>query len=146
MRNKHILHFLFGIIVCILVINMTALQYHLYWRIPWLDIPMHFLGGFWLGLGALWLYFLSGKFGAVPNRHRKPLYVIILAVISAAVFGGLWEAYEFGVDVFIRLADMYDMCDTIADLVMDVFGALVSAGYFIKSRCYIIEENSNYGQ
>ncbi|MCK5027083.1 MAG: hypothetical protein KAS07_01555 [Candidatus Pacebacteria bacterium] len=140
MRNKHILPFLLGLIVCILIVNMLALQYHLYWRIFWLDIPMHFLGGFWLGFGALWLYFLSGKFSVVPDKHREPLYVITLAIISAIVFGSLWEAYEFGIDIFISLADVYNMRDTVTDLIMDVFGALVSAAYFIKGKYYSIEE------
>ena len=138
MKNRRVLLILLILIMGIFIVNMIAIQYYLYWRIFWFDIPMHFLGGFWLGLGALWLYFLSGRFKDVPYKHRTPAYVVTLAVVAALVFGGLWEVYELGIDVFIRLSDTYDVQDTTGDIIMDILGALVSAWYFIKGKYYSI--------
>jgi hypothetical protein len=132
MKGKKMLGFLLVLIIFILVVNAFALHYFLYWRLLWLDIPMHFLGGFWLGLGALWLYFLSGRFDkAILPQHRKNLYVIALALTSGLVIGGMWEIYEFSLDLLIRLADVYYLQDTAGDIVMDALGSLSAASIFI---------------
>lgn len=132
MKSKTVLLTLLGLITAIVLVNGVALYYSLYFYIFWLDIPMHFFGGFWLGLAALWLYFLSGRFKIASEQHRTPVYVVTLSLLSALVFGGLWEGYELSLDVFIRIAEVYDIQDTGADIFMDLLGALVAAWLFIR--------------
>ena len=83
-----------------------AVTEFLYWRYPWSDIPMHYLGG----------VTLSVCLTAVLLHRRDYVYVSLLA----AVFVG-WEIFEliFGIP---REAN-YPL-DTILDLVMDTLGAL----------------------
>lgn len=85
-----------------------ALADFLYWRYPWFDTPMHFLGGLAVGL------FLAGVLG----RRFKPLWFLMVLV---AVFIG-WEVFEYiiGTD-----RESNYVFDTALDLLMDTVGGLV---------------------
>ena len=136
MKRKGILLFLIIIFVVIAGVNSFALENFLYWELPWLDIPMHFLGGFWLGLGALWLYYLSGSFKNISDDHRRKGYALFLSFASAFVLGNVWEIYEFGMDLIADRASQYDMLDTLSDLFLDVLGGTLAAVMFISGGNY----------
>ena len=55
------------LIIGISIVNALANYLFLYWRIGWLDMPMHFLGGAWVGAMGIWWYFYSDKRGARGN-------------------------------------------------------------------------------
>lgn len=142
MKVKTVPRILVCLVIFIAIANGLAFKYFLYWRIRWLDMPMHFLSGFWLGLCALWLYFLSKRFvNVVRVEHRTRIRVVFLSVLAALAFGLLWEGYEFGINIFIRNVTVYDMQDTLSDLFFDFFGSLVAAGIFIGSNLYLEEKH-----
>ena len=89
--------------VCIYALLLThagALWYAWYWTYPWFDILTHFWGG----------------------RQSAPL---IAVVVTIAVIGVVWEAYEWVVQSAfgLTLPPNY-VPDTLLDLVMDTTGAL----------------------
>jgi hypothetical protein len=96
-----------------------------YWTITWYDIPMHFFGGVWVALAALWVSEMpcagrlkKGVFRAFPSMSS------ILACVIAV--GIAWEAYE----VIFGIADVQMAgyaFDTTLDLVMDTLGGLAVA-------------------
>ncbi|MDP3015044.1 MAG: hypothetical protein Q8N28_01380 [bacterium] len=49
------LKFIIGLLILILSFHILTTINHWYWTYPWLDIPMHFLGGFWVAM--VFLYF-----------------------------------------------------------------------------------------
>jgi hypothetical protein len=114
--------------------NAVALAYYLYWRIPWLDIPMHFLGGLWVGLSILWLYYESGYIH-LPKDKRGRGSVLTLALAGTFIIGVLWEIFEFSLDTFIVFQEVYNIGDTLLDLFMDEVGALVAAMVCLWMRC-----------
>jgi hypothetical protein len=134
MKGKGILVFLVFLFVSIAAIDTYAGKHFLYWSIRWLDMPMHFLGGFWLGLGALWTYFYSGLFKAIPQEHRTARYAWLLAITSALVLGFIWEVYEYGLDILHERTDLYDMIDTLSDLLLDIIGGTVATFMFVMGN------------
>ena len=119
------------ILTAILVafLHYIALVYSLYWAVSWFDIPMHFLGGFVIGILALYVFYTSGyiKF---PSDHQ----IIIFSVVIAAVLivGLTWELWE----LFSGLSDVLeDQADTILDVVMDFLGA-IAAYYYGRKKIW----------
>lgn len=92
---------------------------HLYYEIPLLDVPMHFLGGF--GVASLALSIAAYK------KYPLKLSQVFVAYLFVAV---AWELYEFIVDM-VRVAPWNGWSDTLSDIVNGGVGAWV-AYFFLK--------------
>ncbi len=108
------------------VVNAFAIYHHLFFYIWWLDIPLHLLGGLWIGLLVLAYY--APRFRE-PDLLSDPA-VLRTAVIAALVVGLFWEVFEFSLDRFIVI-NTHDMHDTLDDLLNDVIGAVFAAEIFV---------------
>lgn len=127
-RKKLLLRVAF-LICFIFLINALAIKFYWYYSIKWFDMPMHFLGGFWVGLAFLW--FLN-----IKSTDKISVYKIILGVL----FVGLcWEVFEFFVNNLYLARYPFDKTDTIQDLFFDLFGGFLSVIYF-KNRIMGIEK------
>ena len=93
---------------------------YLYYELPWLDIPMHLLGGF--GVASLT--------GAILAYNRSPVsywkLFVAYAVISVA-----WETYEYAHDV-VRSLEWNGWPDTMSDLINGWIG--MSIAYFFVRK------------
>ncbi len=124
------LKFIIGLFVFILIIHGLAVINSWYWTYKWIDMPMHFLGGFWLGI--IFLYFINPS---LEIKNHKFLVMMILIVSFAVFVGVLWEFFEFLSDVFISskvylAAAQQGTGDTMSDLFFDLLGGLaVFVGY-----------------
>ena len=114
------------LILFIAIINGFAYKFSWYWRIPWLDMPMHFLGGFWVGSVVLWFYFLGAY-----TQHLRILLASLLAVI---VVGVLWELFEFNIDTIVSVSEQNGTLDTGSDIMFDIIGGTAAAVYFIFKK------------
>jgi len=114
---------LLGVIFFILVVNIFALVHDLYFFYWWLDIPMHLLGGFWIGFTALAI--IQWKLErALPLKER-----MVYAFLLAFGVGVLWEMFELLSDTSFALEPyVYDATDTFSDLLNDLVGG-VFAGF-----------------
>ncbi len=88
--------------------HVHALQEYLYWRNVWLDVPVHFVGGFTIGI------FLAGFL----IRFRPFLFLTGFFAVAVA-----WEVFEyyFGVP-----RDTNYIFDTTLDLLTGFLGALAA--------------------
>ncbi len=95
------LKLIIGLLIFILSIHILATIYHWYWTVGWFDMPMHFLGGFWVAMAYFWL---RNQFKEVrpPEIDRQyfggwtSLILIIVSCLSfVALIGVLWEFSEF---------------------------------------------------
>jgi len=86
---------------------------------------MHFLGGLFVGLSTLWFFFTS-EYVQLNQRVRN---VILVAGVSIVLIGIGWEIFEILAGV--PREDNF-IIDTVVDLTMDVLGAAVATGIFIK--------------
>lgn len=111
-------------------VHVLSLEFFLYWRYLWLDIPMHILGGAVVALA----FFVPYDFGApLPKRWLSPLPVLLF-VLLVALF---WEAYEiligipFGPDHTV---------DTISDLGAGLLGGAL--GFLVARRLYFLSNQT----
>lgn len=112
------------------VLHYFSLEFYLYWRYLWLDIPMHFLGGIVVALGYLTLH------DFFPSWSRKlfTLYKTLAVVVLVAV---AWEFFEVAIGVFFQ-QDRY-VVDTLADLIMGLTGG--SLGYYLSQSVSQLDDH-----
>lgn len=133
------LKLIISLLVVILIFHAVAIINYWYWIFPWLDIPMHFFGGFWVAMFFVWLY--SSRINQLPNYLIT--FLIILSFV--ALIGIFWEFLEFFYDVFISSKGYYgymqlSAADTITDLFFDLVGGstLLSIYLYLKKLNNIV--------
>lgn len=127
--NKKFPFWVLALIICVIgIVNGAADYWHLYFYYRWLDIPMHLVGGMWVGLSALAIYYFTSF---VAEKSHAISRVLWIAVSSALIIGIGWEAFEWGVDQMTGLKHV-DVIDTLSDIMNDVIGTLVAGVIFIR--------------
>ena len=127
-RNNRII---FWVIFAVLVLSYL-LEFVVSWSatIPWLDIPLHILGGVWSGFFFFW--FFSHLFSEQVMRHTwERTKIALVAVAFAALVGVVWEFHEF---IFSQMFDLYmqqGIADTMKDLLMDIIGGGVASWWIL---------------
>lgn len=122
MSSPRFLIFLFTFIVGVYVLSIIRDWYFLF---PWLDIPLHLLGGLFIGLLAIWL---SGRlFVFFGEWSRLQKFLLVLGVVC--LVGVFWEFFEFGLDWLYTIGivgfkSQLSVADTIGDLFLDILGGL----------------------
>lgn len=116
-----------GVSVLLLALVIAALQYiateyslYFYWW--WADIVMHFLGGFFIGGGALWLIDYE-----VPFRRYIPKFLSVFIIVLLVGIG--WEVLE---KIFDAYAAINYVLDTSLDLVTNMAGMMAAYLLFTK--------------
>lgn len=133
----------------IVIFHVLATINHWYWRVPWIDIPAHLVGGFWISM--VFFHFISPHLKISPgqNSFNRFLIIILLAISFVALFGVLWEFYEFVYDFFVsknvyfgsRALFIEKRIDVIKDLFFDLIGGLVLALLTTKKSKSLTETN-----
>lgn len=127
--HERLLKTLFVLIWALALIHMTAEYFYLYWTFRWFDIFTHFLGGVWVGLATIWIWYFSEYLGKtrIPGKE-----VLLIAILGGLIVGCVWEGYEYVVWMWSGQGlPVNYVADSSLDLVMDVVGALF--GFFIYS-------------
>ena len=123
-RKKLIKHLVF-LMFFIFLANHMALKFYWYYSISWLDMLMHFLGGFWIGI--FFLYVFSRK------EQLLKIFALTFRVLSATlIIGVLYEFYEFFLNIVS--ATSFDIVDTYVDIFFNLFGSVISIFYFFKNN------------
>lgn len=103
-------------LVVVTALHWVASELDYYWTVAWYDVMMHFLGGAWVVLFALWVC-------RMPFARKLPGLVTFQNLLLFALLVGVaWEIHE----LVLRFADPSRpeyLSDTILDLVMDMLGA-----------------------
>lgn len=123
MIQKRLLQHLIFLMFFIFLVNFFALKFYWYSLIWYLDIMMHFLGGFWIGLFFLYI-FSRGK------QLSFNLNLLFKLLLMGFLIGLLWELYEFYLNIVAGTS--FNLNDTLSDLFFDLLGIAVSLFYFLK--------------
>lgn len=116
---KHIISSTLYLIVLLCLSEFVFDPTHLYYELPWLDIPMHIMGGF--GVASLMI--------AIANyQHKKVSFLAVLCVYFLVAVG--WELYEFVHDVALSFP-WNGWFDTLSDIFNGGIGASI-AYYLLK--------------
>ena len=109
-----------GIIVFIL--NSLAMKFFWYYTVWWFDMPMHFLGGVFISLLAMFL--LNKKLFKFNYRF------IFYTFLSVLLVGVLWEIFEYALEIFVSHQPQI-ILDTFSDIFFDMAGGLFGIIYFV---------------
>lgn len=133
MFSKPLFKEMFAVLIIIGTTHMLGVVYFWYWKFLWLDAPMHFLGGLWVGLITLLIASLFIKRPETVKRFN----IILLAVGSAIVVGILWEVFEYAFGISLASHSVF-IRDTVTDLILDSVGGLVAGiyGYSILKKTF----------
>ena len=130
-RKNSLLYTAFGLVALLGALHIFAILFYFYWSIGWFDVLMHFLGGLSLGVLVFWVVFLSGFL--VKKMPGNPYSAVFITFVMVLVIGVLWEVFEYVYDIAAEPHEY--VSDTIVDIIMDSFGALVAGFYGLaKSR------------
>jgi hypothetical protein len=117
----------FVFLIVILIFHIIATFNYWYWTYLWLDMPMHFLGGFWAAMAAIAL--ISNYQFPISKESigQKFLPFLIVILSFVALVGVLWEFYEFLNDIFLSSKNYTQIfqqgaADTMGDLFFDLLG------------------------
>ncbi len=123
MDRKGFLKHLIFLMFFVFLVNFFAFKFYWYSLIWYLDIIMHFLGGFWVGLFFIYVFSIKKPTISISSLFLK----VFLATL---IIGVLWEIYEFSLHVIS--ATSFDFRDTISDIFFDLLGSVISIFYFLK--------------
>lgn len=114
--------------VALALLNVAGYAFDLYQRFWWFDRTLHpctlFALTFWAAV------FLCGKVLNGTTNHRL-LRVLLIASVGIAV-GAWWEVAEWGFDHLVPADVIKGKYDTVLDLIMDTFGAVLAAWLSLK--------------
>ena len=123
MDRKKLFKTLAYLIFLIFIVTFTANKFYWYYSIPYLDMIMHFLCGFWVGLAFTYLFPFKAEEKFAKFALKTLLFVLLIGVG--------WEVFEILVnDVLAR--NPFDFPDTFSDLFFDLFGGLCAILYLWK--------------
>ncbi|MEK7513248.1 MAG: hypothetical protein AAB601_03555 [Patescibacteria group bacterium] len=102
------------------------------------DIPLHLLGGFWIGTLLLFFYGSYARGAFFEDRDRATRVLFLVAFV--ALIGVLWEFFEFGVSSLSVLLGHaapgtgQTYADTLGDLALDLVGGSLAGVFFIRGK------------
>ena len=109
-------HIIISGIFLVMLLALSVLVFdptHLYYELPWLDIPMHILGGF--GVASLTAAILT---------YRGKKVSLMSLFIAYSIVAVSWELYEYAKDLMTR--DKWNgWYDTSKDLFDGALGVVV---------------------
>ena len=118
-----------GALIVIGIFHVFALINSWYWSFPWMDIPMHIIGGAWVACVGFWYMNSSQRlrdiFASLSDFEK---FVILLGFV--VLVGIFWEFYEFFYDINFKekfaftQGDMI-LADTLGDLLNDMIGGAI---------------------
>ncbi|MEK7503038.1 MAG: hypothetical protein AAB556_01175 [Patescibacteria group bacterium] len=127
---KFALLLLAGIFVAYALSNIYEWHFH-YW---WVDIILHFVGGFWVFVMARYVM-EHYKIEITGPNNEFVRFIVFVSFVS--FLGVLCEFYEFIFDRYITLTGFTYLArvfeDTLLDLAMDIIGGISAFLLYFKN-------------
>ena len=113
--------FIFPAIVFLFSLYIGVVH-HAYMLYPWIDVPMHFIGGISIAFTVVLFlkFFIEKKWIQIRSKFLFVLFVVAL-VLLIAVF---YEFYEFLLKTLFDVNTQPDVADTMIDLFLGFLGGL----------------------
>jgi H+/Cl- antiporter ClcA len=109
------------------LVNALANRFYWYSAMWWFDIPMHILGGVFLGFAAGALFFKK-----IVKRSRRDIVVTVVLFVLAVGIG--WEFFEYIVQSIIKGGtQLAHIPDSIKDMFMDIVGGVIAACFVLRA-------------
>ena len=119
------------IVFAVFFLHLIASDLYWYYSIWWFDMPMHFLGGMFIGMMALWLFCMPNS---IKSGSPQTVFKVFLVTLTLGlVVGFFWEFFEYGVGHLFSV-DLGNTLDSTSDLFFDIAGSQAAALYFFLFR------------
>jgi len=136
MANKKILFISLATIFIVIIFHFFALQNSWYWRVRWIDIPVHIIGGFGVALLSVWIALKFKHINNICNYKIKSFLIIFVSVLSVGIF---WEIFELIIR-FTHFGRANYWEESLVDVINGLIGGVIAYFYFIKykkTKCYL---------
>ncbi|MFH1376169.1 MAG: hypothetical protein ABIH25_00890 [Candidatus Woesearchaeota archaeon] len=132
MRNKFLRVLSFFTFPAIVFFVNLFLDYFfdIYSLFPWMDIPMHFLGG--VSVGYMSILFLGFFKEENLIEIKNKLVFVLLVVCAVSMIAVLWEFYEFVMVSYFGFNWPLGYEDTLMDLFFGILGGIFAGIVFSK--------------
>lgn len=111
-----------------------AMVYDWYFYYGWMDIILHFAGGFWV---FVLIRHVTDHYNLEITGVHKEIARFFIFISFVAFAGVLWEFFEFVLDRYITftgftyLSKVFE--DTLSDLASDIFGGIIAFLLYFKN-------------
>jgi len=116
------------LIIVIAIIHIVALNFYLYWHFWWLDILMHFMGGFWISAFLFWILYFSRFFKFQPKSFLSLLSLVVFLNLLISLG---WEIFEWKLGITFSM-EKYYWGDTFSDIFSSLAGGLIALLLFYR--------------
>jgi hypothetical protein len=123
-------------------INFIASYFHWYWSIWWFDMPVHFMGGVFVGMLTIYLFYRKIGILTTKGQSLKALFVILAGTF---VFGFMWEIFEFFVQGSTN-GNLANIVDSVSDICFDLAGGIFASLMYAQTNAMITNSNETYVQ
>jgi len=127
------------IVALIAIINALAGYFHWYWSVWWFDMPMHFAGGFFIGMLSLYIMRRSILLAQEKGKYIRTFFIVLL---STLVMGILWEVFEFLMQGGFS-GSLASPVDSLSDICFDLAGGALAIMIYLPQRKNITNESNN---
>lgn len=114
------------LIFFIWLVNVMANRFYWYSAMWWFDIPMHILGGIFLGL-----FFGALCFKRIVGLSQKEVLILLLLFVFVGGLG--WEVFEYAVQTLIKGTALANIPDSIKDMLMDLIGGCIASLFVLRA-------------
>lgn len=104
--------------------HFLAINYYLYWTFGWFDIPMHLIGGVFVGFVMSWALLVLHTNN--PIQVKQSIAFVMLSVFFVGIG---WEVFEAVTKTTGVIPGNDYVSDTMLDLIMDIIGGAFAAEY-----------------
>lgn len=122
-------------ILAVVVLHVFLILTGAYYVLHWLDIPLHFLGGFVMAMLGLAIHHTVAS---RHHTHHNPWWYHGVFVIGFAMLISVaWEFHEYVLDNTVVIwsgwpSSQLSLADTMGDFVFDFVGATLAFFFFRK--------------
>lgn len=119
--------------ICVFTVHVfLAYGLHLYILLPWIDIPMHYLGGLSMAYSLLLSLIFLQQHGLITHLDRVIELTLVFTLV--ATIAVLWEFSEFSIDQLLGTNVQISLQNTMQDLFMGILGASTMIAYKIVKK------------
>lgn len=117
--------------IVVFILNIFFAYFWVYDLYSWIDIPMHFLGGFVIAHSFFLIFSYFEKKGFLDVKNKLVFVLLIVSIVS--LFAIFWEFWEFLFELASGFDAQLGLEDTMFDLFMGIAGGFVGAVVFNRN-------------
>ena len=117
------LFYFFRFPIIVFILNVFLVFFGVYDFYPWIDIPMHLIGGIVIAYSFILIFNFWQERNLIKINNKLIKVFLIVAVV--ALFAVIWEFWEYAMDYFFNLPWYNNLWDTMLDLFLGIFGGFI---------------------